>query len=480
MKSISEQIKEKYINIDPASRVFLISLTVSIISYLLFLAFRGFGWDGDSFVSASQFVRLINPKIYGIPDAGTHPKLFTILLFGSIYKLFNGFYVLTFISILLNSLMIAYLSRWIYDLKGYWQIAVIGIIVNVYWSRMVIDCDNPAFNIPFVLVGLYYYFHKHNKSFGAILILIAGLFRPNADLVLIFLIFWEIKNKNKIAWFLLFILFVSSIHTLFGYRLAYPTKELFDRLCHFQIPNYQQEVIKYRFSIKALNPHIASILKFLFSPLMIVFLIPSLLGFLEVLKQRKSILFILLLGVLTSLFPIGTFIYGVTVFSLKFAEYIFVIVAFSSFIPLTKLTKTLNLNARASKAIIVSVFVCAFVLIAIRGKNSGGKYQTNPVDGSGSSGWRQELVVKEIIKQNYPPHKYYSALIWDNLTFFILDNGYQAKEVLHVKDSQRLLDLAYTNYDLILFPRKYFPTDIRGYKRFNVDRNRVLFLKKLL
>src|SRR5581483_9339730 len=60
------------------------------LCYLGYLGWRGFGWDGDSVVSAAQFVKLTNWRIYGTPDGGTHPKLGCILLFGLIYRLTGG------------------------------------------------------------------------------------------------------------------------------------------------------------------------------------------------------------------------------------------------------------------------------------------------------------------------------------------------------------------------------------------------------
>jgi hypothetical protein len=44
---------------------FIASAGVSwFIAFSLFLLFRGFGWGGDSLISASQFVRWLNPLIW--------------------------------------------------------------------------------------------------------------------------------------------------------------------------------------------------------------------------------------------------------------------------------------------------------------------------------------------------------------------------------------------------------------------------------
>ena len=58
-------------------------------------------------ISAVQFVKLVNPSIYGLYDGGTQPKLLSIVLFGSVYQLTHNFQYLTLLAILLNASMVA-------------------------------------------------------------------------------------------------------------------------------------------------------------------------------------------------------------------------------------------------------------------------------------------------------------------------------------------------------------------------------------
>ena len=145
---------------------FLIHFIAAASLYGVFLYYRGFGWDGDSLISATQFVKLVNPSIYGLYDGGAQPKLLTILVFGAVYQLTHNFVYLTLLSIFLNAFMVAVLCCWVRALNGAWWIAFLGFSVNIYWYQIVINCDNPAFSIPFAFVGLYLYFHLTEKLPG--------------------------------------------------------------------------------------------------------------------------------------------------------------------------------------------------------------------------------------------------------------------------------------------------------------------------
>jgi len=479
MKNLFKSMKLSYSNLDSATRVFLIAFFVSAFSYCLFLSFRGFGWDGDSFESASQFIRLINPKIYGVLDTGTQPKLLTILLFGLMYKLFNGFYILTFISISLNALMVGYLCKWIHSLKGYWQVLLLGMLIQINWSSIVLNCDNPAFNIPFIVVGLYYYFCKNNRNLGIILILIAGLFRPNVDLIFFFIVFWEIRNRRKISSLLLPVIVVSLAHTLFGYRLAFATKELFLQKCFYNFPNFPQDVIKYRFSIRAFELYLKILILLLISPLNRFFLVFSLFGLFSSLKSRKNILFILLIWSVSLIYPLGSLLIGIAHITLsKIMEISIILFAFASFFSFERPRAFLRLDIKVVRVFILLIFTAALVFNVAMGKLLQGKYQVNPVDGSGSSGWKQELLVRRIIEKEFPRDKYYSALISNNLTFFILDNGHRAKKIINFSDFN-VID--FSEFDLILLPKDFLFSEIKldslGFKKFKVDFDRVLYLK---
>ncbi len=128
-------------------------------------------------ISAVQFVKLLNPSIYGLYDGGTQPKLLSIVLFGSVYQLTHNFQYLTLLAILLNAFMVATLCFWVSALNGASWIAFLGFSINIDWYQIVVNCDNPAFSIPFAFIGLYLYFHLHREIAGVVSLLVSSLFR---------------------------------------------------------------------------------------------------------------------------------------------------------------------------------------------------------------------------------------------------------------------------------------------------------------
>ena len=74
--------------------IFFKTLVLSFTFFLLFyivLLLRGAGWDGDSLVNVAQFNKLFSRNLFGVPDSGTTPKLFTILIFGLFNLIFNSY-----------------------------------------------------------------------------------------------------------------------------------------------------------------------------------------------------------------------------------------------------------------------------------------------------------------------------------------------------------------------------------------------------
>jgi hypothetical protein len=70
----------------------IVSLTLTFfLLFVIVLLIRGEGWDGDSIVNIAQFNKLISENLYGVPDSGTTPKLFTILIFGFFHFIFNSY-----------------------------------------------------------------------------------------------------------------------------------------------------------------------------------------------------------------------------------------------------------------------------------------------------------------------------------------------------------------------------------------------------
>ena len=275
------------------NKVTIISFFITILSYSVYVVFRGFGWDGDSFISASQFQKLIGSDLYGLLDGATHPKILSIILFGIVYQFTGGFYILTCISILLNALMISVIANWINNEKGVWIIAIFGLLINIPWTKIVVNCDNPAFSMPFIIFGLYYISCNKYKT-GALYLMISSLFRSGSEFIILIIIIIQIFDNNlKNVVVLLFAFVLSSIHSYWGYLIVYPSRDFFWEIT-WKYLTTSENIADYKHSLNAFIPYILSVLKQLFTKYSILFIIPFIIGLARLYRKTNSIKYILL------------------------------------------------------------------------------------------------------------------------------------------------------------------------------------------
>src|SRR5262249_10906364 len=88
----------------------LLPMLLAAMFLIVALLIRGTGWDGDSIVNIAQFEKLIHPRLFDTPDAGTLPKLLPIVLFGGFHWL-TGSYNIHWLSIALTAIAIGQLVR---------------------------------------------------------------------------------------------------------------------------------------------------------------------------------------------------------------------------------------------------------------------------------------------------------------------------------------------------------------------------------
>ena len=146
------------------------------------------------------------------------------------YQLTHNFQYLTLLAILLNAFMVATLCFWVSALNGASWIAFLGFSINIDWYQIVVNCDNPAFSIPFAFIGLYLYFHLHREIAGVVSLLVSSLFRPGTEIILFFILFLHLIRKDKadkVTLIAFLAIVIGALHSLYGYLLAYPTKEAF-------------------------------------------------------------------------------------------------------------------------------------------------------------------------------------------------------------------------------------------------------------
>lgn len=465
-----------------SARVLITSFILSIICFLAFLCFHGFGYDGDSLVNGAQFVKLINPAIYGTYDGGTQPKILTMALVGTIYEITGNLYLLTFLSIIINSFMFAILCKWIYELNGSWVFALIGFIINYRWLFTAINSDNPAFSVPFIFIGLYYCFHKHKIYLGAVLLMISSLFRPGTETIILILIAWQLFNGDRRIWFLVGLFACCLMHTVWGYRLGYANEAGYLAQCLFLSEDLITEAAVYKHSVFALYPYIKAVIKLLSEPISTFFIFPAILGCWEIFKNKLSIRFVLLGPLSTLIVLAAAFVYGSIGGSRpdKVLEYSLIVPMLAGFYPFDSAILLFH-NIRFRRMALASLFIILIALSAFFG-NHLSHYSQVRTDGSGDIGWTQLKDVGRIVKEALPGKTDINAIIdQGDVVFFTLEIGLRAREINFLennlmKDTDKL-----EKTDVILTSKSSpFLSALSGldFKKYDIYPDRVLFIRE--
>tara|TARA_X000000950_G_C13919042_1_gene662421 strand:+ start:8233 stop:9912 length:1680 start_codon:yes stop_codon:yes gene_type:complete len=220
----------KKINIhqNPFLKTLLISFTFFLLFYIV-LIFRGEGWDGDSLVNIAQFNKLVSKNLYGVPDSGTTPKLFTIFIFGLFNFIFNS-YSIHIPTILLMSYALAKVAQ-LPRSEGGGYIWLFLPFISPILIFSTISADNPSLAIAFYILHISFLLEK-KILLSFVFLLFAEFSRPGYSVLMLlsicFLIFNNsinlTKDKNKII-IIFFLILLGFAHSFFLYKLAYPTFE---------------------------------------------------------------------------------------------------------------------------------------------------------------------------------------------------------------------------------------------------------------
>jgi hypothetical protein len=471
--------------------VFRSAFLVAAFASLFFICIRGWGWDGDSVISATQFVRLLNPSIYGIDDGGTHPKLLCIVLFGVTYQLAGSFVPLTLLSVLLNASAVALVCKWIQETQGNWLLALAGFAINIPWHSMVASCDNPAFSVPFLFAGLYFYCHGPRIALGAVLLLISSLFRPGAELVLLVLLAVNVLKREYTTRRLLVqigCLAAAVAHSVYGFYLAYPSADQFRRLCVTYFPGAAEQVPVYKHSLAVVVPYVQNVVSLIqYNYCYSIFLLPAAAGVYRVLREKTSFRLFLLVPVSTFVLLAGAFAEG-TIINMqpqKVMEYGWLMIAMASFFRWDGQTRVVasRVNERMRTAVATMLVVLtAAIVIGLRIQYPFCYlYEVNP-DGSGGLKWRELKDTGRLLRSRAAGEKYRALISRLDRPFFTLDAGLRARS-LDCFDGIALSTQSVQNYDVILTPNTAsnltaLINSSGAFEGFPADVSRCLFVRK--
>lgn len=469
-----------------ARRPFLLGCAGSAAYFAVLIHFRGFGWDGDSIINAAQLYRLFIPELYESYLCGTHPKFLMMVLFGSVYKLTGTFHVTTIVSVILNSVMIGLMCKWVKERGGIWLISLLGFVLSLSWSVLVIDVDNPALSIPFNFIGLYLYFHASQRRLGILCLAISSLFRPGAELVLFVIILWEVYQRNfkiKLHCVVLGILLLSSY---FGVYLGHPSKLA---VLQCLITPY---VAVAPFSYQAVEAYFRTVrVVFTTTPYFPVFLILALIGTGRLLYGRNLALASILAPVSSLFVLMGALNFGVIV-NFRYDK----LMEFSLLVPLlagfaipqwlatVKWKFPANLRSAAGILAFGMVFLLATDSAVSYGKRYRGSYQTH-TNGTGTHRWINLRGVEGIIKQKVSNATDLAALVdVENEVFFFLDVGPILSRIDIFKGAQNIVNYPLDNYDIIVInadkladmPKSALQS-LQCFQKIPLSSGRVLFLE---
>lgn len=208
--------------------IFFKTLVLSFTFFLLFyivLLLRGTGWDGDSLVNVAQFNKLFSRNLFGIPDSGTTPKLFTIFIFGLFNFIFNS-YSIHIPTIFLMSYALAKVTL-LPRTEGGGYIWFFLPFISPVLIFSTISADNPSLAIAFYILSISFLFEKKILLYF-IFLLFAEFSRPGYCVLMILSLFLLILNQSinifkdkKKIFLIIFLIVLGFVHSLYCYKLAY-------------------------------------------------------------------------------------------------------------------------------------------------------------------------------------------------------------------------------------------------------------------
>lgn len=441
--------------------VFIWCFLIALASSIAFLVTRGEGWDGDTLISASQLVRLLNPRIFDVGDLGAYPKVLSMLLFGTVYLATGSIRILTPIAMLLTATMVATICVWVARSGGAWLFAVAALTLNAHWLELVASADNPAFSIPLAVMGVYLFTTGRHRLAGVICLMASSLFRPGAEVLLVILAGAELvrgRMTRPLATATVLVGLVMVAHTAFGPRLAYPTQEDFlARTIYFRTFD-RAEGDLYRFSPVSVRPFIASVLSqnvsSVFADLLApapgqrkqpdllalrwvtpLLLLPGVLGLARVLRERKDLSWLAILPAATLLQPIGSLVYGISwnAHPYKHMEWPIALAVMAAMVPLGAISAPRRvLETRRVWIACVALLLVGYALVA--GNSFVGDAEVLP-GGGGATGWRPLGGLPAIADERLRESPRYRALVTEqDLTYFTLDFGMRSDQILLLED----------------------------------------------
>jgi hypothetical protein len=214
------------------------------------------------------------------------------------------------------------------------------------------------------------------------------------------------------------------------------------------------DIAIYKHSAKAIIPFLNTVYEHVTGKYNILFLLLSIISIKKLIQDRNDLAYIMLAPLATIILPIGTYVYGTTVSTTfdKIMEITIILPAISSSNQLANYVLDKFEVFIKSIILILYIVTCCFLMYA--GTLLKSFYEVNN-DGTGGMKWKQLTEANRIINTSIDKNVKFDALIsFNNLFFFVLDNGLRARKI-DVIEYESEESMSVNKYDIIIIPSSY-------------------------
>ena len=414
------------------SILYVTLFTLFLLLISIFRADGSIGYDGDTIILASQFIKLINLDIYASFDLGTNPKPLIMIIGGISYLLFDNLILLNltfFISFLIMLLRLG-------SILGDYRFVSLGLLLlasNPFLLTTLFGADASLLYLILLTLSADSLIFRRNYKHFLFLISLAWLARPGVETVLFGAFILDlIERKHKRAIFTLGFALTLTALSLNVWRLSYDSYSMFQTLVYGGV----KESLFHTFDAPLLD-RLLFTFNNSFLALYDFYKIPTNLGLLvlaislasRLRPQVAKMIFLIACSIITALG--ATLITGINhITTHKMSELsIMACVAVLG----SQLLRDLhsNLSERfLNKLNVVAIFL-ALAGITAYGQLSKGKYEI-ALDGSGAGelGWLSLAESRERILGYFPDdHRLKIRSDKDSITFTTLDYGMRADRI---------------------------------------------------
>ena len=242
-------------------------------------------------------------------------------------------------------------------------------------------------------------------SLASISLLVSSLFRPGAEIILVFILFLRFIRKDKadkVTLIAFLAIVMGALHSLYGYLLAYPTKgSIFQRLRNiFSASSISNRNVPN--SLRVIRPYLETVISQAAKPTTLVLLLFAVKGSVEIFRKHLPIKYLGISILATLILPAGAFVYGVINNIQTADDGIYVCLSRVWAFAIQHSAPRPFTKTKLGEYVLVSLgFLCIVLFVIFSGLRLQGKYEVKP-DGTGLiHGGRLDSMVLILIQTGF-------------------------------------------------------------------------------